>query len=110
MFEMPEVIELVYVKKNLRLCTVIAAVLFLLLPGCMPKEVPPTVVQKPARVALVLGAGAARGFAHVGVIKVLEANRIPVQMIVGTSAGSFVGSLYAYGFSAFQLQKISFGL
>lgn len=101
---------MVYVKKNLRLCTVIAAVLFLLLPGCMPKEVPPTVVQKPARVALVLGAGAARGFAHVGVIKVLEANRIPVQMIVGTSAGSFVGSLYAYGFSAFQLQKISFGL
>lgn len=65
---------------------------------------------KPARVALVLGAGAAKGFAHIGVIKVLEANRIPVNMVVGSSAGSFVGSLYAYGFSAFQLQKISFDI
>ena len=62
---------------------------------------------KPAKVALVLGAGAARGFAHIGVIKVLEANHIPVHMVVGTSAGSFVGSLYAYGFDGFQLQKIA---
>lgn len=92
------------------LCGVVTAVVFALLAGCMPKDVPSTVVQKPARVALVLGAGAAKGFAHIGVIKVLEANRIPVHMIVGTSAGSFVGSLYAYGFNAFQLQKISFGL
>jgi len=56
---------------------------------------------------LVLGAGASRGFAHIGVLKVLEANRIPIHMIVGTSAGSFVGSLSAYGFTAFQLQKIA---
>lgn len=99
-----------YVTEKLRFCAVISAVLLLLLPGCMPKEVTTPVVQKPARVALVLGAGAAKGFAHVGVIKVLEANRIPVHMIVGTSVGSFVGSLYAFGFNAFQLQKISFGL
>ncbi len=66
--------------------------------------------QRPARVALVLGAGAAKGFAHIGVLKVLEANKIPINMVVGTSAGSFVGSLYAYGFSAFQLQSISFGI
>ncbi|MBA4371744.1 MAG: hypothetical protein C0402_02655 [Thermodesulfovibrio sp.] len=63
-----------------------------------------------ARIALVLGAGASRGFAHIGVLKILEANKIPVHMIVGTSAGSFVGSLYAYGFSAFQLQKMALGL
>jgi NTE family protein len=62
---------------------------------------------KPAKIALVLGAGASRGFAHIGVLKVLEANRIPFHMIVGTSAGSFVGSLYAYGFNAFQLQKMA---
>ena len=61
----------------------------------------------PAKVALVLGAGAARGFAHIGVIKVLEANSIPVNMVVGTSAGSVIGSLYASGYNGFQLQKIA---
>jgi NTE family protein len=66
--------------------------------------------QKPAKVAVVLGAGASRGFAHIGVLKVLESNNIPVNMIVGTSAGSFVGSLYAYGFNAFQLQMMAIGL
>ena len=65
---------------------------------------------RPARVALVLGAGASRGFAHIGVLKILEANRIPVHLIVGTSAGSFVGSLSAYGFNAFQLQKMALSL
>ena len=65
---------------------------------------------KPAKIAVVLGAGAAKGFAHVGVLKVLESNKIPVHMVVGTSAGSFVGALYAYGFSAFELQKISFSI
>ncbi|MFH2011086.1 MAG: patatin-like phospholipase family protein [Pseudomonadota bacterium] len=62
---------------------------------------------KPVKIALVLGAGASRGFAHIGVLKILEANKIPVNMIIGTSVGSFVGSLYAYGFNAFQLQKIA---
>ena len=80
--------------------------------SCAPaKEV---VVQppqaKPARVALVLGAGASKGFAHIGVLKVLEANNIPIHMIVGTSAGSFVGSLYAYGFNAYQLQKMAIAI
>jgi NTE family protein len=49
------------------------------------------------RVILVLGGGGARGFAHAGVIKVLEKNHIPINMIVGTSAGSIVGALYADG-------------
>ncbi len=79
--------------------------------GCTPERIAPQPVKpRPSRVALVLGAGAAKGFAHIGVLKVLEANQVPVHMIVGTSAGSFVGSLYSYGFTAFQLQKISFGL
>jgi NTE family protein len=81
-----------------------------LLTGCLPKDLSPQTKEKPVRVALVLGAGSAKGFAHVGVLKVLESNRIPVHMIVGTSAGSFVGSLYAYGFNAFQLQKIALDL
>lgn len=84
----------------------IAALLFS--ASCGSKEIKTTV--GPAKVAVVLGAGASRGFAHIGVLKVLEANKIPVNMIVGTSAGSFVGSLYAYGFNAFQLQKMSFSM
>ncbi|MDP2158696.1 MAG: patatin-like phospholipase family protein [Nitrospirota bacterium] len=80
----------------------------LLMPACAPLEVQPP--QKPATIALVLGAGASRGFAHIGVLKVLEANKVPVHMVIGTSAGSFVGSLYAYGFTSFQLQKIAHSL
>lgn len=92
-----------------RLLVLITAVALFLLSGC-PKAVPPAAPERPPKVAVVLGAGAAKGFAHVGVLKILESNRIPVNMIVGTSAGSFVGSLYAYGFNAFQLQKISFDI
>ena len=47
------------------------------------------------KVGLALGGGAARGLAHLGVIKVLEANRIPIDMIVGTSVGALVGGVYA---------------
>jgi NTE family protein len=67
-------------------------------------------LKPPAKVALVLGAGASRGFTHIGAIKILEANQVPIHLIVGTSAGSFVGSLYAYGFNAFQLQSLSFSI
>jgi len=66
--------------------------------------------QQPAKIALVLGAGAAKGFAHIGVLKILEAQKIPINMIVGTSAGSLVGSLYAYGYDAFTLQAIALSL
>jgi len=76
--------------------------------SCTPKEVQPP--RRSARVAVVLGAGASRGFAHIGVLKVLETNKVPVHMIVGTSAGSFVGSLYAYGYNAFQLHKIALSI
>jgi NTE family protein len=76
--------------------------------SCAPRETRPA--PKPAKIALVLGAGAARGFAHIGVLKILESNKVPIHMIVGTSAGSFAGSLYAYGFNAFELQKLSFGI
>ena len=77
--------------------------------SCTPKETV-QIQKQPAKIALVLGAGASRGFAHIGVLKILETNKIPVHMIIGTSAGSFVGSLYAYGFDAFQLQKMALGI
>jgi NTE family protein len=86
----------------------ILVILAMALASCAPaKEAVVPAPARPAKVALVLGAGASRGFAHIGVLKVLEQNGIPVNMIVGTSAGSFVGSLYAYGFNAYQLQKIA---
>jgi NTE family protein len=92
----------------IRRCSVIIfLVLSLFILSCAPKVLQPS---KPAKIAVVLGAGASRGFAHIGALKVLEANNIPVHMIVGTSAGSFVGSLYAYGYNAFQLQELSFSL
>jgi NTE family protein len=56
----------------------------------------------------VLGGGAVRGFAHIGVIKTLEAHGIVPDMVVGTSAGSVVGALYAGGHTGFELQKIAF--
>jgi NTE family protein len=78
---------------------------FFLVVACLPKTIPPT--PQPAKVAVVLGAGVSRGFAHVGVLKVLEAQKIPIHLIVGTSAGSVVGSIYASGIDAFQLQKMA---
>jgi NTE family protein len=80
-----------------------------------PSEVRPEIPQQPEtvkhkpihKVALVLGGGGSRGFAHVGVIKVLEAQGIVPDIIVGTSVGSAVGALYASGLNGFQLQELS---
>lgn len=58
-------------------------------------------------VALALGSGGDRGFAHIGVIKALEANGIKVDIVLGTSAGSVVGALYAGGYSGAGLEKLA---
>jgi NTE family protein len=58
-------------------------------------------------VALVLGSGGDRGFAHIGVIKALEANGIKVDIVLGTSAGSVVGALYAGGYNGIGLEKLA---
>ena len=60
---------------------------------------------KPVRIGLALGGGAAKGFAHIGVIKMLEANGIRIDVVSGTSAGSVVGAMYASGMDAFAMQK-----
>lgn len=60
--------------------------------------------------ALVLGGGASRGFAHVGVIKALEKQGVRPDIVVGTSAGSFVGALYAGGYDAVALEVIALGM
>lgn len=58
-----------------------------------------------AKIGLVLSGGGARGFAHIGVLKVLEENNIPIDYIVGTSMGSIVGGLYAIGLSPEEIEK-----
>lgn len=67
----------------------------------------PTSVKVPVRLGLALGGGAARGFAHIGVIQVLEENGIKPDLVVGTSAGSLVASIYAIGKDGKALQKIA---
>lgn len=59
--------------------------------------------RKPKRPALVLGGGAARGLAHIGVIKALEENNISFDYVVGTSVGAIIGAFYCAGFSSQQM-------
>jgi NTE family protein len=74
-------------------------------PVQVPKGPPP----KP-KIALVLGGGAARGFAHVGVIRALEQEKIPIDLVVGTSVGSLIGAIYASDMSSFDLEWTAFQL
>ena len=69
---------------------------------------PAPVAPPPPKVALVLGGGGARGFAHIGVLKLLDVEGLRPDIIVGTSAGSVAGALYASGISGFDLQQMSY--
>lgn len=85
------------------------------LSGCASTPAPPATVasptaQKPLKLGLALGGGAARGFAHVGVIAVLEEAGIRPQLVVGTSAGSLVAALYASGKTSAQLQQTALNM
>jgi NTE family protein len=100
----------------------IALTVAFMLPGCATQQIvfrdvtPPEssrllpVRQEKPVIALVLGGGASRGFAHIGVIKVLEQNDIKPDIIVGTSAGSLVGAFYSGGYSAEALEVIALGM
>jgi NTE family protein len=89
----------------------------MLLVGCasgpkptMPADALPVLqgeAKKPLRIGLALGGGAARGFAHIGVIQVLEEAGIHPSLVVGTSAGSLVAAIYASGKTGIQLQKVA---
>jgi NTE family protein len=68
---------------------------------------PPVRPTRPPRVGLALGGGAARGFAHIGVIEVLEENGIHPDLVTGTSAGSLVAAMYASGKNGQQLATLA---
>jgi NTE family protein len=80
---------------------VVAALVLLFCFVSMPGQVP----HKP-KIGLVLSGGGAKGFSHVGVLKVLEENGIPIDYIAGTSIGSIVGGIYACGYDAATLEKL----
>ena len=63
--------------------------------------------EKPVKIGIALGGGAARGFSHIGVLKALEARGIPIEIVAGTRARPVVGALYASGMSALQINKIA---
>ncbi len=71
----------------------------------VPSQAAATQSPAPIKVGIALGGGAAKGFAHIGVIKMLEANGLAPAVVAGTSAGSVVGALYANGMNAFELQE-----
>ena len=99
-------------------CAALTALAALVLSACPSTRTPPPTVapdqtaqlpqpqpSKPeAVIGLALGGGASKGFAHIGIIKVLKENGIPVKVVTGTSAGSIVGSLYASGMSPDRLE------
>lgn len=81
-------------------------------PEAVPAPEVPAPAAPPAKslhIALALGGGAARGFAHVGVIKALEARGVHPDIVVGTSVGSFVAALYAAGYGGSELEHVALG-
>ena len=87
------------------------------LPVCAPASAPavaevapPPRPMRAPRVALALGGGAARGFAHIGVIEVLEENGIRPDIVTGTSAGSLVAAMYAAGHTGKELETIALNM
>jgi NTE family protein len=66
--------------------------------------------SSPPKVGLALGSGAARGLAHIGVLKVLEEAKIPIDIITGTSMGAFIGAMYAAGVPVTQMEEVALEL
>jgi NTE family protein len=102
-----------------RLAVLAMATLLLATPGlgqvpaakpAAPPVVKPSTEQavqpKRLKIGLVLSGGGARGFAHIGVLRVLEELRVPVDAVTGTSMGSIIGGLYATGYSSEQLNEV----
>lgn len=104
---------LIRIKNPMIFC--LACLCAVLLTGCSTGPVrpePPVIGSAPIparmpRIGLALGGGAARGFAHVGVIQVLEEAGLRPSLVVGTSAGSLVAAMYASGLGGSRLQEVA---
>lgn len=79
--------------------------IFLILPSANMAQKVTSRTDRP-KVALVLSGGGAKGFAHIGVLKILEEEGIPIDLIVGTSMGSLVGGIYSIGYNASELETL----
>lgn len=80
-------------------------------PSNSPPPLPQCVeIKKPVRLVLVLGGGGTRGIAHIGVLEELEKANIPIDVVVGSSAGSIVGALYADCLSTEHLKDVFLSL
>lgn len=112
---MRDKVNLMAIQRALKAAGIFFLSVFILSSCAVKKEIPvvippPEPVYIEPKVALVLGGGAARGFAHVGVLRVLEQEKIPINMIVGTSVGSLIGAMYASNPNSFQLEWTAFEL
>jgi NTE family protein len=93
-------------------CLLLAAFLALLAAPVQPAhagQCPGEAAPDRPRIGLVLGGGGARGGAHIGVLKFLEEQRIPVDVIAGTSMGAIIGGLYAAGMGAKEIERVLVG-
>jgi NTE family protein len=86
--------------------TLVCALLLAMPPGAVAGPIPSSGAAARPRIGLALSGGGARGAAHVGVLKVLERHRIPIDCIAGTSMGALVGGFYASGMSAAELERV----
>lgn len=84
-------------------------ILFYLLCSFSAFSVEKTTEQRP-KIGLVLSGGGAKGAAHIGVLKIIEQHNIPIDYVVGTSIGSYVGGLYALGYSVDEIEQIMLNL
>ncbi len=93
---------------SIRTCLVLLVLTAIILTGLFPATVEAQAqpVQRRPTVGLVLSGGGARGFAHVGVLKVLEENRVPVDYIGGASIGGLIGALYAMGKTPAEIEEL----
>jgi len=88
----------------------LACSVLLAAPAAIAEAIAPASPEKRPRIGLVLSGGGARGAAHIGVLKVLEEFRIPVDIVVGTSMGAIVGATYSSGSSAAEMQEAIRGI